>query len=161
KRVRGVFFNTRSVEPSIGGGTCSAMSFDYIDQFLRQKTCFKSSFEVLKNIGPRYRVSSQEFMNQQAAFNTISKHPQEASPDFKCGKIAAMLKLFDREVGHCSEEIQIDAPDAYKKILKNINALPKGIFAVRALAYANNTKEEREGHTLAFINQIDGQFFYD
>ena len=59
------------------------------------------------------------------------------------------------------EEIQIDAPDAGDKILNNMAALPKGIFAMRTLAYAQNAREEREGHSLAFINEEDGLFLYD
>ncbi len=160
-RIQGVFFNTVSAEPNMCGGTCSAMTLDYIDQYLRLKAHGKTSFESLIKISPRYRTSSQEFMNHQAAFNTISKHPQENSSDFKRDKIAAMLKLFQRRVGVCSEEIQMDAPDAGDKILKNIDVLPKGVFVVRALAYEQNVREEREGHSIAFINEEDGLFLYD
>src|SRR5438105_2872083 len=91
-RIQGVFFNTVTAEPNIHGGTCSAMTFDYIDQYLRHKAQYKNSFNALIKISPRYHTSSQEFMNHQAAFNTISKHPQENSYDFKRDKIAAMLK---------------------------------------------------------------------
>ena len=101
QRIQGVFFNAMAVEPNIHGGTCSAMTLDYIDQYLKLKAQGKTSFEALIKISPRYRTSSQEFMNHQAAFNTISKQPQENSPDFKRDKIAAMLKLFQRKVGVC------------------------------------------------------------
>ncbi len=161
QHIQGVFFNKRTIAPVIRGGTCSAMTFDNIDQFLKRKTGHNSSYHVLRKIAPRYTASSQEFKIRQAAFNTISKHPQETSPDFKRDKIAAMLKLFQRRVGYCSEEIQIDDHDSYSKILKTIKNLPHGAFVVRTLAYENNIKEERDGHSLAFFNQIDGQFVYD
>ncbi len=160
-RIQGVFFNTVTAERNMRGGTCSAMTLDYIDQYLRLKAHGKTSFESLIKITPRYRTSSQEFMNHQAAFNTISKHPQEISSDFKRDKIAAMLKLFQRRVGVCSEEIRMDAPDARDKILRNMAVLPKGVFVVRALAYEQNAREEREGHSMAFINEEDGLFLYD
>jgi hypothetical protein len=55
----------------------------------------------------------------------------------------------------------MDAPDARDKILRNMAVLPKGVFVVRALAYEQNAREEREGHSMAFINEEDGLFLYD
>ena len=92
QHIQGVFFNERTIAPPvIRGGTCSAMIFDNIDQFLKRKTGHNSSYHVLPKNRPSIHSFSQEFKIRQAAFNPISKHPQETSPDFKRDKIAAML----------------------------------------------------------------------
>jgi hypothetical protein len=161
-RINSVFFNAKAIEPQINGGTCSAMSFDFIDQYLKHRVLSRSSSDkIIQKISKRYLSSSQEFMHHQAAFNTISKHSFENATDFKRDKIAAMLTLFHRNIPFCSEEINLSLPTSYEKISRNMATLPKGIFALRALHPAANLKEERERHTMVFINEADGQFFYD
>jgi hypothetical protein len=162
ERVRGVFFNAQTVENHVGGGTCSAMAIDFINEYLQTKAQKPSSpSKIIEKISQRYTHSSKEFMHNQAAFNTIEKNSREYTTDFKKDKIAAMLKLYHRNVGYCSEEVDLSSHTADRKISQIISRLPKGIFLIRALHLAQNPKEELVGHSSVLINEDQGIFFYD
>lgn len=164
-RAIGVKFDPGLIPENLTGGTCSAMSFDYIDNYLKQNEGIGDDttrrLEVIKNMRLRYAVSSTEFRINQTAFNTICKFSQEHSEDFKKDKMASMLNFYDRKIVHASREVSLLSRNAQKKICSILDNLSYGVFAVRALLTADNAKEEERGHTMVLIKEKDGCFFYD
>jgi hypothetical protein len=117
--------------------------------------------EIIDAISPRYVKSSVEFKINQAAFNTIERNHLENTDDFKKQKIAAMLKLYHREIEYCSEEVDLFFQVADQQISKIFTQLPEGIFAIRALLPEENQKEELHGHSTVLINEGKEIFYYN
>lgn len=161
-RPKGVFFNAMAIENQLHGGVCSSMAFDFVHQYLHTRTqSFSSPYQVVKEISHRYRNASMEFMLNQSAFNTIETNRQEPTVDFRKDKIAAMLKLYGRNVGHCSEEMDLSSQRSDRQISQIMAQLHKGIFLMRSLQPAQNQREEVQGHSTVFVNEEKGMFFYD
>jgi hypothetical protein len=104
-------------------------------------------------------MTSENFKNIQGAFNTIKKKHEEVVPDFKRSKIQAMLNLYKRKIVFASTEVDIN--HAQNEIKLIVQSLPFGAFIIRELLPENNHKDEKHGHTLLFVKDESGSFFYD
>jgi hypothetical protein len=168
-RPVGVQFDENSITDQLVGGTCSAMSLDFIHHYLnlkgnRQAETEEELFTRVLVTSRRYEYgSSPEFRVQQAAFNAIQKVAVErdSQPDFTQAKMASLMAFHHRKIVYASEMIDFEQKQAVEKTKDVWAALPQGIFIVRAIRPKANHKEEKHGHTMVLVNESQGKFFYD
>jgi hypothetical protein len=157
-----VLFHVNTIDGYLEGGACSAMSFDFVDNYLKKRQKM-SPEEAIEAIGDNYRKCSEFFRSVQAAFNTICKDPQNPVDDFKKAKIAAMMRLYDRNVIAVSDEINLqnDPMKTLQKINSILKKFSKGVFIIRCIQSANNSKDENYGHSMVLIRDQEKQYFYN
>ncbi len=168
RKETGVTFNKNNIADSIEGGTCSAMSLEFIDSYFKAKGIAKLSQAsdpalyagCIRSIGKQYRVSSEEMRNRQAAFNTIEEDKQTNSLDFKRAKIQSLANFHQFKIDFASDEIDLLTPAADQEI-KKMDNLPLGVYLLRILQPADNEKKEEKGHSLVYIKEKSVGFFYD
>lgn len=161
-----IAFSKDRLVDSLTGGSCSAMAFEFADDYLRRRP-FASAEEIIDEISPKYRLSSLAFRTIQAAFNTIHRDPVYPSYDFMRDKIGAMLRFYDRMISDSSELFYTESctaeedTDSLKKIESFLTQFEEGVFVIRCLAPKDNDKGEAYGHSTIFIKAAKGQYFYD
>ncbi len=142
------------------GGTCSAMSFDFADRYLRLRKTHSSEIAITA-LGDEFKTSSVVFRTRQAAFNTISKNHHNPSDDFGKAKIQAMLAFHKRKVVEASEHIYLPHSSSVEKIGKILNRFQQGVFVIRSIQEAENQKDEVQGHSTILIRDGEKQYYYD
>lgn len=167
RRPNGVEFRESAItEPKVGGGTCSAMAFDFAARYLQHRRVLPPQFAIEQITVDDWQMSGYErssptFRIRQAAFNTISK-TQEASSDFKRDKIDAMVHLHNLSVVNALEEIDMSQPDAAVKFAEVLETSGNGVFVLRVLKPDTNEKEEAHGHSAILIHEDEIEpHFYD
>lgn len=163
KNCEGVDFDSKFLLSNLNGGTCSAMSFDFLKQYfiIKNKMGANSAERIFHSIKPKYQTSSLEFRTVQAALNTISKNPNHSVPDFKMAKIAAMLSLYGLRVSDVIGEtdlIESDCQNSIKRLLQRVN---DQACVIRMIQPINNHKEEFHGHTMILIRECNKTYLYD
>lgn len=151
KAPLGIHFNSSKVINRIEGGTCSAMSLEFIDFYMKTKSLNEEQFAT----------SSKKRRDLQAAFNTIEVIPLESSIDYSKNKIQSLANFYSLEIDHSSPEIDIAAMSHAKEIAKEVEALPDGVFLIRIIKPEDNDKLECNGHSLAIIKEEGLCLFYD
>ncbi len=165
KAPSGVFFDPKHLEYQLDGGVCSAHSISLIKDLLSSKE--PSLHKRVIKCAQKYRTSSTTLRTHQAALNAISK-VEDPPEDFMKAKIEALVALHDLQIDYASADnvfiknnyyssSEVDKADFYKAVEK----LPEGIFLVRAISKEDNHMGEHYGHSMAFINSSEGQYFFD
>ncbi|MCH9633293.1 MAG: hypothetical protein S4CHLAM7_00160 [Chlamydiae bacterium] len=162
---KGVYFDPAQLSYQVSGGVCSAHSLGFINGLLVENK--KPLHQRVLNSAKNYKRSNIELRTHQAALNCISKVNSQEPEDFMKAKVEALVSLYNLEVNFASKD------DLY---LKNTNStslanradfynvvesLPEGIFLIRAIAKKDNHKGEYYGHSMAYINDPSGQYFFD
>ncbi len=161
-----ISFSEERLVRDLTGGSCSAMAFEFADDYLRRRP-FASAEEIIHAIGPKYRQSSLAFRTVQAAFNTLHRDPITPSHDFMRDKIGAMLRFYDRTISDSSDLFFTERctpkedANSLKKIELFLSQFEEGVFVVRCLFPDDSDKGEAYGHSTVFIKTADGQYFYD
>lgn len=158
---KGVAFQEHRVTAFIMGGTCSAMSFEFADRYLKAKEAGLSPEEAIDRISPDFEQSNLEFRTRQSAFNTICKSMKKEAGDFKKAKIAAMLRFHQRKVVKASDCFDLDKGDSLKKIEKILKQFQQGVFVVRCILENRSEKGEAFGHSTILIRDGGQNYFYD
>lgn len=160
-----VFSKERLVE-NLTGGTCSAMAFQFADDYLQRKPYFPTE-QIINEICEKYKHSKTAFRTIQAAFNTLHRDSRYPSEDFLCDKVASMLRFYDRYISNASELFYIEScaseedKDAYEKIGSFLDKFSEGVFVIRCVLLEDNDKGEAYGHTTLLIKTPMEQYFYD
>lgn len=158
----GICFPQDQVTDFVLGGTCSAMSFDFADRYLRGRANHLTPEEVMESIGSDYTSSSEIFRTRQAAFNTIRKEGNLTGENFMQAKIASMLQFHNRQIVTSSPTFDLKDPQgSLRKIEAIVNRQQNGVFIVRCLRPENNYKEEALGHSMVLIRDGTFQYFYN
>jgi hypothetical protein len=114
------FAISRDIVPILTGGTCSAMSFQFLQNciLLGKKILCLSDIQFFQD---SYIESSQNYRNVQFAFNGIEKVEEETlfCEDFKRAKIDGMLRYYQLITTDAFEEFRLDTPEVIKKNRKD------------------------------------------
>jgi hypothetical protein len=168
-RPIGIQFNQKKVAPSIEGGTCTAMSLEFLDSYFKTKKISIKQLDAqsdrlvdhLIKLGHNFASSSQEMRDRQAAYNTIEVQLSGDDIDYSKNKVQSLANYHSLIIDYSSPEIDVDKLDDESAISKEIDALPEGVFLVRILKPTNNEKLEEHGHSLVYIKERGLGLFYD
>ncbi len=168
-RSNGIQFNQKKVSPSVEGGTCTAMSLEFLDSYFKTKKITieqpdaRSDMLVdhLIRLGRNFSSSSQEMRDRQAAYNTIEVKLNGSEIDYSRNKVQSVANYHSLSIDYSSPEIDLAKLDDESSISKEVNALPEGAFFIRILKPANNEKLEEHGHSLVYIKERGLGLFYD
>lgn len=169
-RSLGIHFNQEKVIDFVEGGTCTAMSLEFLDSYFKiRKTCTKKPnyrsdmlVDYIVQLGQKFSSSSEEMRNRQAAYNTIEVDDAlDDTIDYSKNKVQSLANYHSLLIDYSSSEIDIDTLSSESELSKEVNALPEGAFFIRILKPANNEKLEEHGHSLIYIKERGLNFFYD
>lgn len=161
-----VAFSADRLQNPLTGGTCSAMAFEFINDYLTNRLSSNPE-KIIHEMGDKYQRSSEKFRTHQAVFNTLHRDAQYPSDDFMRDKIGAMLRFYDRTITDASERFYIEfgtkneIEQAKETIASFLDNYPEGIFVVRSILFGTNDKGEEYGHSTVLIREPDKTFFYD
>lgn len=167
--VAGIHFNKDKISDFIEGGTCSAMSLEFLNSYFKiRKECSilpeqrsEILLERVKQLGNFFASSSEEMRNRQTAYNTIEVDKLDPEIDYSKNKIQALANYHFLNIDHCSKEIDVSTLTNENELEPEIEALPHGAFLLRILEAADNEKLETHGHSLVYIKEQDLGLFYD
>ncbi|NGX38591.1 MAG: hypothetical protein K1000chlam2_01765 [Chlamydiae bacterium] len=175
----GIKYNKSGIKGSVKDGNCSSMSLDFAHEYLKMKReheitehiPLKSLVDRIKIFAERYNFPQwernalvQEFMNRQEAFNCIEVDRSQKGVDFSLAKVQSIANVHFFKISHSSSEFTYndDNPKNTKNILaQEISNLPTGVHLLRSIISSDNNKLEERGHTMIFIKEEQGTFFYD
>ncbi len=169
RRESGIVFNQSRITPFINGGTCTAMSLDFAEEFFKLRKVHvmigKHSDDLflnsIRDLGQRFAESSEEMRTRQAAFNAIEVISHPPGMDVAKNKVQSLVNLHGFKVDHSSCEIQVDRADYERTLKEEESKLPDGLYLLRTVKPFNNVREELHGHSMIYVkNQKEG-FFYD
>lgn len=171
-RPRCIQFNPIKIVSSLKGGTCSAMSLEFLDTYFKAKRIsiekynhrFDKLLDLMIKVGQNFSSSSEEMRNRQAAFNAIEidlEHPLLEITDYSKNKVQSLANYHSLITDYSSLEIDIDQFDSESRLSHELATLPEGAFFVRILKPANNEKLEEHGHSLVYIKENGLSLFYD
>ncbi len=166
---RGIKFNQSKILSFINGGTCTAMSLDFLESYFRGKNISIREADAQSNrlvnylmeIGSNFASSSQEMRDRQAAYNTIEVELSGDDIDYSKNKVQSLANYHAFDIADCSQEIDVDQLEDESAISHELALLPDGAFFIRILQPANNEKLEECGHSLAYIKEQGLGVFYD
>lgn len=159
-----ICFNREKITDSLKGGTCTAMSLEFLEEYFKSKEAnlkkdnFQSKMvESIIKFAPKFFNSCEEMRNRQAAFNTIEVKKLNYEVDYSKNKVQALANYHSFVIDYASNEIETD------KLTNehDIHSLPEGSFLIRILKPANNEKLEEHGHSLVYIKEHGIGIFYD
>lgn len=160
--AKGVTFNSKYLETSCFGGTCSAQSLNFAKLFFTSPTYLKSLAEKVHWVANQCQKSSIDLRTQQAALNAITFDPNTRVKDPNRAKVESIVALQDFVVVHASDSIREENGQVnFNDFKKTVESLPEGFYFTRILHKRNNHKGESYGHSVVFINSLDGCYFWD
>lgn len=166
--AQGIAFNKNKVLDAVDGGTCTAMSLEFVDRFLKVKKGYLASSNYgpgiltafMEKIGKQFATSSERMRTRQAAYNTIEVTQSDPKIDVSQSKIQSLAKYHGLEVKYSSKEM--DVPGMSEMELESeMQNLPEGAYLVRMIRPADKEKLEESGHSLIYIKEKDVSLFYD
>lgn len=166
KEFTRISFSKERLVEFLTGGTCSAMSFQFADDYLRRKL-HEPIEKIIEDLGFKYHISSAVFRTHQAVFNTLHRDTAHPSTDFLYDKVASMLRFYDRSISDSSDLFLIESglPEegavAKEKITSFLSQFSEGVFVIRCIHPENNDKGEAYGHTTLLIQTKQKSYFYD
>ncbi len=161
----GIHFNQASFNPYLDGGTCTAMSLEFLSLYLKRG----NQEDLLDQVTKTLSFSSKELRNRQRAYNMIevdrdllSQPCQEGTSfDYSKNKIQAIANYHDLKIDYASEELDLKISGSNHLFDQLMEKLPQGAFLIRVLKPANNSKMEEFGHSLAYIQDGKTGLLYD
>jgi hypothetical protein len=161
-------FNKDKITSELSGGTCTAMSLEFLDTYFKEKTRRRGNLSDtlvgrLMLIGPKFATSSEEMRIRQAAYNTIEIERLDLNTlsDYSRNKIQSMASYYSFQIDYSSPEIDTIDSNNENELLNQVENLPEGAFLMRILKPANNEKLEEAGHSLVYIKDPQSALFYD
>lgn len=166
ERRVGIHFNPSKVESHLTGGACSAMSFAFAESFFRakQNTSATLSFflDKIRALGAQFSHCSATMRMRQAAFNTIEVEQGGGIPlDFSKNKVESLARFYRFGIDHASTTIDVQQSRYQELLKKEITLLPEGVYLFRTIKPARNEKLEELGHSMIYVKENRGGFFYD
>ena len=163
-RPLSICFTKSKLNNYLTGGTCSAMSMDFLKKYLniKKELSYKdrpwSILNRVRKLEKDFKTSSRAFRAVQAALNTIAiVNPYT---DHAKDKAQALLNYIDCSIAPAFDEIDLNISPK-RCVEEAISFLPLGIYFARALRPAENKKLELYGHSTVFIKEKNFCVFYD
>lgn len=138
------------------------MALDFMAGMNTECTKIMQSAEFLvcvKNQGPYYTSTTEEFASVQAAFNTITITDKTLQTPFDliaAEKMQSLGSYHNMTLTPLSRTLYRN-----ENIKEFIAILPVGSYVVRLLAPSGNHKLEDYGHTMGFVKREDTSIFFD
>lgn len=158
-------FNRDAITGSIEGGTCSAMSLEFLATYFKIKedcpvdTDYQPyMLQKLRESGSKFASSSQEKRDWQAAYNAIEVVKLSEDIDYAKNKMQSLINHHGFKIDWSSDHIDTTLS---KDVASVMGHLPDGAFLMRILKPANNEKLEERGHSLVYIKENGLRLFYD
>ncbi|CCB87645.1 putative uncharacterized protein [Parachlamydia acanthamoebae UV-7] len=166
ERASGIDFNENYIPSQIEGGTCSAMSLAFAEEYfkVRKKTQGLPNHQVLthmKKIGKKFAKSNTEMRIRQAAFNTIQVTRPTYSIDYSKNKIQSLANLHHFMINYASEAFTMHSARKTQEIENEVAKLPEGTYFIRMIKPCDNEKLEHCGHSMVYIKENGLELFYD
>lgn len=176
KASPGIVFDPSKITGSISGGTCTAMSLNFLSKYqgVKKKVRHLSKghfrhnlLEKLSSKGKHFRETSEAMRAEQAAMNTILVNQGVKSPSLK--KIQSLVRFRGFEVAWRSPTYRLrskeDPADADTvpalEIKKDMARYKRGVYLVRLIKPAVNEKLEEYGHTFIYIKETGLKLLYE
>ena len=168
KRLHGICFNSKKVNPTVVGGTCTAMSFEFLDSYFEAKKITQKMpdpesnrlFNHLLCSGEKFAKCSPEIRDRQAAYNTIEVQLDVENVDCSKNKIQSLANHRAFKIDHSSKTIDVKTLNQ-KSLAEEVKSLPEGAYLLRIIKPAHNEKLEECGHSLVFIKEPGLDLLYD
>jgi len=158
-------FNRNTITNSIEGGTCSAMSLEFLATYFKIKEAcpvdadYRSyMLQKLRESGSKFASSSQEMRDRQSAYNTIEVSKLSEDIDYAKNKMQSLANYHGFKIDWSSDHIDTTL---CRDVTSTMDHLPDGAFLIRILKPANNEKLEEYGHSLVYIKEDGLRLFYD
>lgn len=169
-KVQGVVFQRKYIT-SVEGGTCSAMSLNFLRRYFSERAVIHESHKKSSALAAIQRIADKEifsssgsFRNVQAAFNQIrltdSSSQARRSLKSKRKKIEALSGFYGLSVEYCSDEFDMKQGDK-ERFKTSVQGLVDGVYALRQIKEDDSDKGEAKGHTTAVIKEGEQLFLYD
>lgn len=163
----GIHFNPKKITSSLEGGTCSAMSLEFLEDYfkakkllLEKKSDLNQLVNVIQKVAKKYAKSSEEMRIIQTAYNTIEIEKLEVPVDYSKNKVQSLANHHSLVIDYSSNEIEVGSENK-DQLFQEMNTLPDGGFLIRFLKPENNDKLEKYGHSLVYIKEKNLGLFYD
>lgn len=166
RQSHAIVFSADRLQNPVSGGTCSAMSFEFANDYLRRRPSSPPQM-IFDDLEKKYETSSEYFRTIQSTFNTLHRNKEIDAEDFLKEKVASMMHFYDRTVTDSSETFNIEfdpkneAVKATEIIESFLDQHPQGVFVIRCILLEPNEKGEAYGHSMILINDPEGSYFYD
>lgn len=166
----GVRFNPNREDKDLVGGTCTAMSLNFLEQFFENRKFTRlegeetAALRAIQKIAKDNHIakSSEKFRIIQAAFNQIERDPGTVAEDFNKAKIEAMAKNYGIDVTSVGEAVKLRRENALGKIQNIVTNLEEGEpYLIRQLEPDESSKKEKKGHSMVCVKEGDDLYFYD
>lgn len=172
KPTPGIKFNRTRLFEYLEGGTCSALSLEFLVTYFKIKklsneqkkdsiTKSELLLDSMKNVAHKFFSSSIEMRNIQAAFNTIEVQLQKEEVDYKRNKIQSLANYHSLVIDYTSKEVDVDNITDEREVSDEVKSLPLGAYILRIIKPLNNEKLEEHGHTMVYIKDKEVSLFYD
>lgn len=161
-----ISFNKAKLVPFDNGGTCSAMSLDFLARYItvcsKKRTAEERKACVMK-FQPFYENNNRTFVSRQAAYNTIEVKAEfnESAEEIKQQKIQSLANYHGMHLTPVMGTVTMRQLQNGYDLKGVIDQLPEGTYVVRMLSPANNAKKEYYGHTMTFVKNKDFSIYYD
>ncbi len=166
----GIVFNELKIKEFVMGGVCSAMAFEFADEFTQIKENHVETFLELKdpflkcihNLEKKFAKSSEQSRIRQAAFNTIEVQEAMGGCDVGKNKIQALANLHGYKIGYCSSEVNVKNQIVARRDIENeFSKLPLGLYLLRTIEPSTNVKQEEQGHSMIYFKGRNYGFLYE
>lgn len=169
RRPNGIEFNEQKLDISIKGGTCTAMSLEFLDSYFKEKKLYQLQSDQksdgllhhIRQLGKNFGTSSDEMRDRQMAFNSIEVKKTDDTLDYSQNKVQALANYHLFKIDHSSEEIDTGEEFDKSRFKEKFDNLPEGAFFVRILKPEDNEKLEEHGHSLVYIKEQGLHLLYD
>lgn len=166
----------QEIEPSLTGGSCSAIAFRIAEVATKAIASSQESLKIalineistLDKVGGNCRGAAakkarKDIRTTQAALNTISIKEAYRSEDRSNEKVKALSAYFDYRIAQSSEPIAVkDTAASQEKFSQIFEALSPGVYLVRVLQNEDNHKQEKQGHSTVYIKtESDESYYFD
>lgn len=180
RQPTGIRYNANKITGWVEGGVCNAMALDFAknyfkmkkDQGITKETSLQDLIEKIKIFSEKYDLPYQqssacveEFRTQQEALNCIEVDTQAKNIDFSLAKVQSVASFYSLKITRKTKETKFLSNECNFSTLKKINdqiaALTNGIHLIRFIDPKENEKLEKQGHSMIFIKEPQGFFYYD
>lgn len=153
-------------------GVCSALSFNFLkllNQFIIKGLPVEDA--LLKATDALKDIDHSSIIQEQTAFNTIFVNEKKLiNSDVETinidivhrDKISSMLKYFALYLSGNAQSLKFESEAEWKFGLKNnLDRLKSGVYVLRGIKPATNSKMETHGHSVILVRDKDTDYLFD
>ena len=150
----------------IRGGTCTAMSLDFIDRYLSwSKGRSPLDFTIFsRKFGSRYKICNDYFKTLQNGFNGLTLDQSLSPEEFQNVKMQSLGNYFDLKARSESGILNFSSNNLFmlrQDFERAIAKLSDGAHLLRIIRPDESAKKEKYGHSCVLIRNGDDLMYYD